>query len=137
MRKYLIILLSLVLSIQVYSQEKPVQIVFDVTSADPLVHEATMRHVSEMSKNYQDSKFQVVLYGGSVNMVVSEKSSVLKEIKSLASNKNVGFAICEQTMKRRNITADQLIPGVIIVPDGILEIILKQQQGWGYIKESN
>lgn len=137
MKIYLFILLNLALSIQVFSQEKPVQIVFDVTSADPAVHEATLRHVIEMSKNYQDSKFQVVLYGGSINMVHNEKSSVLEEIKSLSSNKNVGFAICEQTMKRKSVTEAQLIPGVIIVPDGILEIIQKQQQGWGYIKESN
>lgn len=137
MKKYLIILFGILLASQGFSQEKPVRIVFDVTSANPAVHEATLRHVTEMSKNYHDSKFQVVLYGGSINMVHNEKSSVLEEIKLLTSNENVAFAICEQTMKRKNVRADQLIPGVIIVPDGILEIIQKQQQGWGYIKESN
>lgn len=137
MRNYLIFLLVFVWSTQVFSQEKPVKIVFDVTSADPAVHEATLRHVTEMAKNYPNSMFEVVLYGGSIDMVVSEKSSVLKEIKAMSPNKNVSFAICEQTMKRKNITSNQLIPGVIMVPDGILEIIQKQQQGWGYIKESN
>ena len=37
-------------------------------------------------------------------------------------------------MKRNNIDKSQLIPGVEIVPDGIYEIILKQREGWGYIK---
>ncbi|HSF55760.1 MAG TPA: DsrE family protein [Algoriphagus sp.] len=137
MKNYLIFLLVFVWSTQVFSQEKPVKIVFDVTSADPEVHESTLRHVTEMAKNYPESKFQVVLYGGSIDMVVNEKSTVVGEIKALSSNKNVSFAICEQTMKRKNVTTNQLIPGVIIVPDGILEIIQKQQQGWGYIKESN
>ncbi|OOG78076.1 DsrE family protein [Algoriphagus sp. A40] len=137
MRNYLIFLLVFVWSTQVFSQEKPVKIVFDVTSADPAVHEATLRHVTEMAKNYPNSMFEVVLYGGSIDMVVSEKSSVLKEIQALSPNKNVSFAICEQTMKRKNVASNQLIPGVIMVPDGILEIIQKQQQGWGYIKESN
>lgn len=137
MKNYLIILFVIVFSSQVFSQEKPVKIVFDVTSADPAVHEATLRHVTEMAKNYPDSKFEVVLYGGSIDMVVNEKSAVSEEIKALSPNKNVSFAICEQTMKRKNVAANQLIPGVLIVPDGILEIIQKQQQGWGYIKESN
>lgn len=137
MRNYLIFLLVLAWTTPVFSQEKPVKIVFDVTSSDPAVHEATLRHVTEMAKNYPNSMFEVVLYGGSIDMVVSEKSSVLKEIKALSPNKNVSFAICEQTMKRKNIASNQLIPGVIMVPDGILEIIQKQQQGWGYIKESN
>ena len=137
MRNYLIFLLVLAWTTPVFSQEKPVKIVFDVTSSDPAVHEATLRHVTEMAKNYPNSMFEVVLYGGSIDMVVSEKSSVLKEIKALSPNKNVSFAICEQTMKRKNIASNQLIPGVIMVRDGILEIIQKQQQGWGYIKESN
>lgn len=137
MRNYLMFLLVFAWSTQVFSQEKPVKIVFDVTSADPAVHEATLRHVTEMAKNYPNSMFEVVLYGGSIDMVVSEKSSVLKEIKALSPNKNVSFAICEQTMKRKNVASNQLIPGVVMVPDGILEIIQKQQQGWGYIKESN
>lgn len=137
MKKYLIFLFVCTLTIRSYSQEIPVKIVFDVTSSDPAVHEATLRHVTEMAKNYKDSKFEVVLYGGSINMVVNDKSSVSKEIKALSSNQNVTFAICEQTMKRRSVSPNQLIPGVIVVPDGILEIIQKQQQGWGYIKESN
>ena len=37
-------------------------------------------------------------------------------------------------MKRNNITAAQLIPGIQIVPDGIYEIVTKQHEGWGYIK---
>ena len=38
-------------------------------------------------------------------------------------------------MKRHKIEKSQLIPGVTTVPDGILEIIMKQKEGWGYIKE--
>jgi intracellular sulfur oxidation DsrE/DsrF family protein len=37
-------------------------------------------------------------------------------------------------MKRQQIDASQLLPGVQIVPDGIYEIISKQRDGWGYIK---
>jgi len=37
-------------------------------------------------------------------------------------------------MKNNNITADQLLPGIHVVPDGIYEIISKQRAGWGYIK---
>jgi len=52
-----------------------------------------------------------------------------------ASNENVTFAICEGTMKRHEVDEADLIEGVTKVPDGILEIVSKQQDGWGYIKE--
>ena len=48
---------------------------------------------------------------------------------------NIDFVICEGTMKRHNVDKSQIISGVKTVPDGILEIIEKQQDGWGYIKE--
>jgi uncharacterized protein len=137
MKTFLLFYLACLLSLNAFSQQKPVKIVFDVTSADPMVHEATLRHVAGMSKSYPDSKFQVVMYGGSVDLVNAEKSTVSNEVKALASNKNVAFVVCEQTLKRKNIPTSQLLPGVIIVPDGILEIVQKQQQGWGYIKEGN
>jgi intracellular sulfur oxidation DsrE/DsrF family protein len=38
------------------------------------------------------------------------------------------------TMKRNNISKEQLVPGVEVVPDGIYEIVSKQHDGWGYIK---
>jgi hypothetical protein len=38
-------------------------------------------------------------------------------------------------MKRHNVDTSQLIDGIKTVPDGILEIVNKQKEGWGYIKE--
>jgi hypothetical protein len=118
------------------AQEKPVKIIFDVTSSNTSVHGATMRHVKMMSQAYTESKFEVVLYSGSYEMVLKEKSTVAKEIEELAKNPNVFFVICQATMNRHKITQDDLIPGVTSVPDGILEIVYKQAEGWGYIKEA-
>jgi intracellular sulfur oxidation DsrE/DsrF family protein len=39
-------------------------------------------------------------------------------------------------MKQHNISTSDIIEGVRSVPDGILEIVSKQQKGWGYIKET-
>lgn len=118
------------------SQEKPVKIVFDVTSADPSVHQSAMRHITMMSNQYPESEFEMVIYSGSIDMVVRDKSSVQKELEMLASKNNVSFKVCEMTLNRHKLEMSNLIPGVETVPDGILEIIMKQQAGWGYIKES-
>lgn len=120
-----------------YAQNKPINIVFDVTSADPATHQSTMRHVKTMSSNYPNAKFEVVLYSGSVEMALKEKSSVAKEITNLANNKNVSFKVCAMTLKRKEINQNELLSGFEVVPDGILEIVTKQSEGWGYIKESH
>jgi intracellular sulfur oxidation DsrE/DsrF family protein len=120
-----------------WAQQKPVRIVFDVTSADPSVHQAAIRHVSLMAQSYPGSSYEVVVYGQAIEMVLDSKSSVAKEIATLASGSQVKFAVCELTMKKFNVDKPQLIGGVTSVPDGILEIYSRQQEGWGYIKEGH
>jgi intracellular sulfur oxidation DsrE/DsrF family protein len=48
--------------------------------------------------------------------------------------KGVSFVVCRNTMKQRNISEVQIIPNMGFVPMGVGEIILKQEQGWSYLK---
>jgi intracellular sulfur oxidation DsrE/DsrF family protein len=137
MKKFSIPLLLLTFTLQAWAQDKPVKIVFDVTSQDEKAHQSTMRHVKMMSQAYPDSEFEVVVYGGAIAMVLADGSSVADDITQLKDNDNVSFKVCEGTMKRRQVDKSQLLPGVGTVPDGILEIVTKQGEGWGYIKEAH
>ena len=123
-------------STMVLAQEKPVKIVFDVTSGNTKVHESAIRHMTMMSKAYPESKFEMVMYSGAYGMVVKGESTVSEEMAALVANENVDFVVCQASLNRHKIEPSQLITGVRAVPDGILEIIQKQGQGWGYIKEA-
>jgi len=129
------LLLALGFALNMTAQKTPVKIIFDVTSSNVKVHESTVRHVKLMAKAYPESQFEVVMYSGSINMVVKAKSTVAVDMEALAKKDNVSFVVCQGTMKRHKIDTSQLISGVTTVPDGILEIIMKQAEGWGYIKE--
>ncbi|HKJ47666.1 MAG TPA: DsrE family protein, partial [Christiangramia sp.] len=94
-----------------------------------------VRHVKMMSEAYPDSDFEIVVYSGALDMVLSEKSSVADDLKKLANDEHVTVAVCSGTMARENADKSALLPGVTVVPDGILEIAQKQGQGWSYIKE--
>jgi len=131
------VLLTMLLWFCSYAQDKPVKIVFDVTSADEATHKSTIRHVKFMSEAYPNSEFEVVGYSGSLNMFLADKSSVKEDIETLAKNNNVKFRVCAATMKRHSASADDLVTGVESVPDGILEIAMRQAEGWGYIKEAH
>lgn len=135
MKKTITLILALVVSVMTFAQETPVKIVFDVTSSNIAVHQSAMRHMKLMAQSYPDSKFEMVMYSGAIEMVLQEKSTVAIDMEALAKNDNVSFVICEGTMAKHKVDASQLIPGVTSVPDGILEIINKQAEGWGYIKE--
>ena len=136
MKKYIILLCIVMASTSLLlAQEKPIKVVFDVTSDDTAVHGSTMRHVQYMSEEYPTSKFQVVMYSGAYDMVNKKKSTVAAAMEELAKRKNVAFVVCKATIERHNIADSDLFPGVTTVPNGIYEIFTKQKEGWGYIKE--
>jgi intracellular sulfur oxidation DsrE/DsrF family protein len=116
------------------AQTTDYKVVFDLTSKDSLDQKAVIRWVNEISNSSPEAKLEVVMYGQGVNMVVKDKSPVGGMITKLAANKNVSFKVCAIALKNQNIDKSQLISGIEIVPDGIYEIILKQKEGWGYIK---
>jgi uncharacterized protein len=137
MKKFIVITCLLAISSMSFGQQKPVKIVFDITSNDTLTHQAVLRHVTGMAAAYPKSKFEVVIYGGAIDMVLKEKSVVAKGIQSLENNTNVSFVVCAETMKRNKVDKSHLLSGVGVVPDAIIEIVTKQSEGWGYIKEAH
>ena len=120
-----------------YSFSQEVKVVFDVTSPDVKIHTAAVRHVQLMSQAYPDSEFEVVIYSGALPMLLKAESTVNNEINALLKNENVSFVVCGMTLERKKKKKSDLIEGVQVVPDGILEIVQKQKEGWGYIKEAN
>jgi uncharacterized protein len=118
----------------VLGQAKPYNVVFDLTSADTTDHQTVIRWMTDIIKGYPDAKLEVVLYGNALPMVTKGKSVVAEYVKKLALNKNISFTVCEIAMNRHHIDKSQLLPGVVMVPDGIYEMITKQAEGFGYIK---
>lgn len=135
MKKLILNICLMAMTASLYAQE--VKVVFDVTSGDEKIHQSTMRHVKMMSNAYPDSEFEVVVYSSALNMMLNDKSVVRSEVEEVLKNDNVSFNVCAMTLKRKEMKKSDLISGVGTVPDGIIEIINKQKEGWGYIKEAN
>lgn len=114
----------------------PYLVAFDLTSRDSVDQAATVRWIKEVSTASPDAKMEVVMYGKGFEIVMPDRTKVLAGVKEAIANPNVKFKICAIAMKNNNITPDQLLPGVEIVPDGIRELVTRQQEHWGYIKAS-
>jgi intracellular sulfur oxidation DsrE/DsrF family protein len=118
----------------VEAQTPEYKVVFDMTSKDTVNQQSLIRQMGSIRESNANAKMEVVIYGQGLDLVIKNGSTQEYAISRLLSDKNISFKICAITMKRHNVDQNRLLPGVTIVPDGIYEIISKQQQGWGYIK---
>ena len=117
--------------------QKDYRVVFDLTSKDSNDQRAVIRWLNEVSKAEPTAQMEVVMYGQGLSLVTKGKSFVADDVVKLAQNKNIAFKVCQVAMKNQGIEQSQLLEGVGTVPDGIYEVISKQQNGWGYIKVKN
>lgn len=135
MKRLTILSAALLMGISsVFSQAKPYNVVFDLTTGDTATHQRVIRWINSIVAAYPDAKISVVFYGKALPMVETEQSTVSNDVKKLAAGKNVTFSVCEQAMKAHSVEKSMLLPGVKTVPDAIYELISKQADGYGYIK---
>lgn len=109
------------------------KIVFQLTSGDTLVHKATVKQIQNILTATPNSKIEVVCHNNGIAFLqtaVTQQAVKIKELKS----KGVEFVACENTMRERKITREQLLPECGTVPSGVVEVIKKQEKGWAYIK---
>ncbi len=118
----------------VYGQDANYKVVFDLTSRDSLNQKAVMRWIKGIAESNPKAQMEVVMYAKGFELVMPEKSTMLAEVKEAMKNPNVKFTVCEAALKNNKTEKSQLLKEVVTVPDGIHEIVQKQQKGWGYIK---
>lgn len=119
------------------AQSTPYNIIFDITTGDTATHQRLIRWSKGILETHPDAKIEIVFYGKALDMVVKDKSTVASDVIKLAADKKVRFAVCEHAMKVFNIGKNQLLDGIVTVPDALLELVTKQSEGYGYIKVVN
>ena len=141
MQKSLIALISfLVIGISVVAQTaalKPVvkhRIVMQLSSNDTMAWKGLMNNLKNVKAGWGDSvSIEVVAHGPGIEMLMKEKTTQHAKIVTF-SKMGILFVGCQNTMREKNIQSSSIIPEAGIVPMGIGEIVIKQEQGWSYIK---
>lgn len=74
---------------------------------------------------------ELVAFGDGVEMY--KKSNHYDTLLTGLHNKGVLLAQCENTLRERKISKDELWPFISYVPSGNGEIIIRQQEGWAVV----
>ena len=118
----------------VQAQQQAYRVVFDLTSRDSLEQKAVLRWLREVGTSSPNAQMEVVMYARGFELVMPERSPYIAEVKEAMKSPNVKFVVCAIALKNNNVDKSQLLAGVQTVPDGIYELVSKQQDHWGYIK---
>jgi uncharacterized protein len=112
---------------------KPLKIVFQLASNDTLVHKGFVKQLANALIAAPNAKIEVVCHSNGIEFLTILKTTQALKIAELKA-KGVEFAACENTLRERKIAKTDILKEAIFVPSGIIEIVLKQEDGWHYLK---
>lgn len=121
------------------STNKMHNVVFEVAIDGAERWEAALRNMVNVQKSLgaKTTKIEVVAHGKGIGMLLTTTAATNPEMKTTVEKlhaSGVVFSVCENTMKRKQITKDQLVPLATTVDSGVSEVIRKQEAGYAYIK---
>jgi uncharacterized protein len=115
-------------------EAKQHRVVMQLNSADTAVWSGMLGNIRNFQKVWPGKvAIEVVVHGKALNFLVTDKSHLVSEIEAM-TKLGVIFNACENTMNKYGIRKDMLIPAVSSVPSGVAELVVKQEDGWSYIK---
>lgn len=81
-------------------------------------------------------ELEMLVHGEAIINYTKEKANALKEYELLKelSEKGVVFTACNNTLKKLDISNEELCEFVKVVPAGVMELAQKQSEGFHYIK---
>ena len=130
----LVQLAVLTMSSPAHAVIKPLKLIVHVNFADGERQGHGIKNIQNiLEASKADNSIEVVVHGAGINLLVTKKSSQAKAIEDLVK-KGVKFAACENTMREKKISKEELLPGVVTVPSGALEVATKQSEGFAYFK---
>ena len=110
------------------------RVVLQVSDDDPKTWNQALNVVRNIQQAYGKDKVDVemVVFGNGIGLLRDDSPLGNRIAETLAGGAHV--LMCENTMRGRKVTRDDMLPKIGYVPAGIVEIIEKQKAGWVVVR---
>jgi intracellular sulfur oxidation DsrE/DsrF family protein len=135
--KFLIVVLSIMVSTTLLSAKDIHKVVIQVSTDDARTQTIALNNAVNLQKLYgvDNVEVEIVAYGPGLNLL-TKNNQQNKRVESLAIGE-IKFSACGNTMKKiekKKGKQPLLSEGVKIVPAGVGRIVELQEQGYSYIR---
>ena len=114
--------------------DRPYKVVFQVSDADPAKWNLALNNVRNVQQDLGASKVtaEIVAYGPGIGMLKMDSVVGPRIAEALAAGTAV--VACENTMRAQKLTREDMLGGIGYVPAGVVELMVRQKEGYAYIR---
>lgn len=116
------------------TKQKPYRLVLQVSDADPAKWGLALNNASNVQAEFgaDNVDVEIVAYGPGIGMF--KKDAPVGGRIAAAIKSGVRMAACQNTMHAMKLSPADMLPDLQYVPSGVGELVVKQQQGWAYVR---
>jgi intracellular sulfur oxidation DsrE/DsrF family protein len=140
MKKTIVTLIALTLALVIAglsqtAQPRKHRVVFQMNMDGAGSWDQLMGNVQNIQNAFGANNIQVevVTYGKGISLLL-KTDTVYEERMKKAVDSGVVFAVCQNSMRLRKVTVEDLFPFAAPVDAGVAELVRKQEAGWSYIR---
>ncbi|HVM88806.1 MAG TPA: hypothetical protein VMT76_11520 [Puia sp.] len=110
------------------------KVIIQLTGNEEALIKSVYSQINNLLKALSENvDIELVCHGNSLPFVINEDERWSNIISQLLS-KSVRIVACENMLAAQFKNKTDLFPGIETVPAAIAELVVKQQEGWSYIK---
>lgn len=112
----------------------PHKMVIQVSDNDPAKWNLALNNAKNIQKDLgkDNVALEIVAFGPGIGMFKAD-SEVGNRVTEAAES-GVAVLACQNTMRNQKLTKDDMLTSVGYVSAGVIEIMLKQEQGYAYLR---
>jgi uncharacterized protein len=109
------------------------KVVIQFNDADSVSQVRAVLQVQNVKAAWPNAEVEVVCLAGGLDLLMTSNSKVSKAVADWSA-KGVIFAACNNTMRMRKVKKEDLLSQAVVVPAAIVELSVKQEEGWSYFR---
>lgn len=111
------------------------QVVFHLDEPIEIKARGVLTNIDNLLNDMGDDAVQVeLLANGAGVQVYLRNPGIFQEQIDRLKGRGVRFVACNNSLRALDIQLKDLMDSVEIVPAGVTELVMKQSEGWAYIK---
>ncbi len=109
------------------------KMIIQLTSSDTTAQKSLVKQLGNILRAAPNTKIEVVCHNNGITFLQTATTKHAAQIREFSA-RGVDFVACENTMRDRKVKREELLGECRTVPAGVVEIMLKQEKKWSYLK---
>lgn len=110
------------------------KVVFQVSDNDPAKWNLALNNIRNIQQDLgsENVEIELIAYGPGLNMLKLDSAVAARVAETLGNG--AGVLACENTMRNTKVGKSDLLPNIGFVKAGVTALMMRQREGWAYIR---